>query len=206
MAGCSRRRASASRARRCLAVGAALVVSGVVAATANAQQRDSVRRDARPDTGKVQPFLAISDTTPPISPRRAFFSSLLVPGSAQVKLQRPTAAAIFVLVEAASVAMIRKSAADLRLARQLSRDSVIVSYTRDSNGNVVPVKAAGPFSENLVHARKTHFEDWVALLVFNHFFAGADGFVAAHLWDVPAGLAVEPRSRGVAIAARIRFR
>jgi hypothetical protein len=190
--------------RRRLRVGVTLAIT-IVSSAAGAQQRDSVRRDVRSDSA-IAPFLAISDTTPPISPRRAFLSSLLVPGSAQVTLRRPTAAAIFVLVEAASLAMIRKSLSDLQLARHLSRDSVIVAYRPGDDGVPVPVKEPGPFSEDLVHARKTHFEDWVALLIFNHFFAGADGFVAAHLWDVPADLALEARPRGVALTARVRFR
>ena len=36
-----------------------------------------------------------------------------------------------------------------------------------------------------LRARRVHYEDWVAVIIFNHLFAGADAFVAAQLWDMP---------------------
>jgi hypothetical protein len=58
-----------------------------------------------------------------------------------------------------------------------------------------------------VRARSAHVEDWIALLVANHLFAGADAFVAAHLWDVPArlGLRVVPRAGGTTVSASFRW-
>jgi len=31
-------------------------------------------------------------------------------------------------------------------------------------------------------------QDWIVLLVFNHFFSGAEAFVSANLFDFPVGL------------------
>ncbi|HEX5582014.1 MAG TPA: hypothetical protein VFX39_10575, partial [Gemmatimonadaceae bacterium] len=90
---------------------------------------------------------------------------------------------------------------------RLSTDSVIVAYV-DVNGAAAVQKAAPRFSSNEVHTREAHVEDWIALLIANHLFAGADAFVSAQLWDVPAGvsLGVLPTSRGgTAITASFRW-
>ena len=128
---------------------------------------------------------------PPITPRRAFLYSFLAPGYAQSVLGRHKAAMAFLFVEAVSVTMIRESAADAHEARRMANDTVVVSY--GGNGTA-PVTAGPRFSGTEVRSRDAHVEDWVALLVANHLFAGADAFVAAHLWDVPAhlGLRVLP--------------
>jgi hypothetical protein len=59
-----------------------------------------------------------------------------------------------------------------------------------------------PFPRALVRARQAQFEDWLAVLLANHVFAGADAFVAAHLWDVPVRVKGSPDSRSVSIVAR----
>jgi hypothetical protein len=123
----------------------------------------------------------------PLGPRRAFFYSFLVPGYSQAVLGRNKAAAAFTLVEAISLAMIRESAADVHEARRTVNDSVIVSYV-DAVGTASITKATPRFGDQQVHTRLAHVEDWIALLVANHLFAGADAFVAANLWDVPLRL------------------
>ena len=50
-------------------------------------------------------------------------------------------------------------------------------------------------------------EDWIALLVFNHLVSGADAFVAAHLWDLPAQVSTSesaPRTLNVGIRRSFR--
>lgn len=143
---------------------------------------------------------------PPISPRRALLYSFVLPGYGQARLGRHKAAATFLLVEAISLAMIRESAADVREARRFDNDTAVVSYI-NADGDADSVLAAPRFNDAFVHTRRDHVEDWIALLVGNHLFAGADAFVAAHLWDVPAriGLRVLPRSGGATVSAAFRW-
>jgi hypothetical protein len=48
-----------------------------------------------------------------------------------------------------------------------------------------------------------HVEDWAAVLIFNHLIAGADAFVSAHLWDVPAAVSVSGAPGGAAMRVAI---
>jgi hypothetical protein len=207
-----------------LAVLASLVVAAPLASPLAAQQRDSLRagiaQPPRPDTTRA----AVTDTVnlaaaerPPMSPRRAFLTSLAFPGYAQARFDRPTATALFVAVEAASVLMLRKSLDDLRLAKRLGRDSLPALFDVDPATGLVRRDAQGspivlewlppPYSEDIVRARRTHLEDWIAVLVFNHLISGADAFVSAHLWDVPVVLSIgaAPGSRGTRINASLRW-
>lgn len=152
----------------------------------------------------------------PISPGRAFVRSLILPGSGQVAMDRTVAAGVYAFVEIAAVGMARKSALDLREARNAPRDSTVVSYRRDpATGELVldpdtgePIPAEFIISDlgSRVRARKQHLEDWIALLIFNHLFSAADAYVAAHLWDFPArvGAAVMP-GREARVSASIAW-
>ena len=142
------------------------------AAPVAAQQRDTANAVAPAESLKA-----------PIGPRRAFLYSFLAPGYSQSVLGRHKAATTFMLIEAVSIIMIRESAADAHEARRMANDTVIVSY--GENG-AAPITTGPRFSGAEIRTRDAHVEDWVALLVANHLFAGADAFVAAHLWDVPA--------------------
>jgi hypothetical protein len=165
---------------------------GLAASPAAAQRTDSV---ARP--------LVLQ---PPITPRRAFFYSFLVPGYSQTVLGRHKAAAAFLLVEAISLAMIRESAADVHEAKRTENDTLIISYL---DGNGLPVIRTAPprFTDKDVRTRRAHIEDWAALLVANHLFAGADAFVAANLWDLPQriGLRILPRDGGAVVSASFKW-
>ena len=66
----------------------------------------------------------------------------------------------------------------------------------------MPIKVAGNFGNDQVKTRRAHVEDWIALLVANHLFAGADGFVAANLWDVKPKLAFRATPSGARSASR----
>ncbi len=191
----------------------------LVSAPLPAQQRDSLRAGA---AGTIsQPPRTTVDVTqlplPPLSPRRAFLTSLAFPGYAQARFDRPTATALFVAVEAGGVLMLRKALDDLRLAKRLGRDSLPASFDIDSatgrprldekGGPVVRSWLPPAYSEEMVRARRTHLEDWIAVLIFNHFIAGADAFVSAHLWDVPAAVSIgaAPTGRGATISASVRW-
>jgi hypothetical protein len=171
-----------------------LLIAVVAALPLAAQQPDSLRVTALPPTSSIADSLR-----PPISPRRAFLYGFAAPGYAQSILGRHKAASAFLLVEAISVIMIRESAADLHEARRFENDSLIVSY----GANGLPIKVRGRFGNEEVRTRRAHVEDWIALLVANHLFAGADGFVAANLWDVKPKLAFRATPGGAILTATI---
>jgi len=50
------------------------------------------------------------------------------------------------------------------------------------------LEAAAP---DAVPAKRQQVQDWLVLWIFNHLFAGADAFVAAHLQDFPKELKIE---------------
>jgi len=192
-----------------------------VAATASAQKPDSVGLKAsstdtvpQASTRVRKPFVA-----PPISPRRAFVYSALIPGMGQAALDRKYTGAVFFLIETMSWALLRRSADDERIAKAFVGDSVPQSYTidpgtglalRDGHGNpVVATWAQTRYTKDLVRARALHVEDWVAVILFNHLFSGADAYVAANLWDLPQHLGVRAaplRGGGAAMTFTLTFR
>jgi hypothetical protein len=146
---------------------------------------------------------------PPLSSRNAFLLSLAVPGLAQARLDRPTAGAFFTLIEFGAFAMARRSQVDLAEARRFQAQAVRRQWTIDTLTGQ-PARVAGDsvqrgLARELVRSRRVHYEDWIAALVFNHLFSGADAFVAAQLWDVDATLGVVPMPRGAAVVASLRW-
>ncbi len=136
---------------------------------------------------------------PPLSPRRAFLTSLLLPGYAQFRLERPNAAALFGTAEVLSIGMARKAALDLREARRGARDSVVLTWqVNPATGAILVDSITGKprpatFERNRntpqrIAARRTHYEDWIAAILFNHLISGADAYVAANLWDFPVNV------------------
>jgi hypothetical protein len=162
--------------------------------SASAQRVDSAR--ARPATAAAQP---------PLSPRRAFLTSLVLPGAAQSVLGRPNAAALFILTEAIALLMVRETAIELRQARRLQDDSVAMYFVNPTSGQPDTVYRAARYPSALIRARRAHFEDWIAALVANHIIAGADAFVAAHLWDVPIRVGFEAAPGRAVVSARYRW-
>jgi hypothetical protein len=177
-------------------VPALLVFVLASAADVAAQQPDTARRS---DTVGVTPELR-----PPLSPRRAFLYSLAVPGYSQSVLGRHRAGALQVAFEAAAIVMVRMSAADLREARRNLADSVVVSFV-DASGNPAILKARSQWTSELVRARRAHVEDWIAVWAANHLFSALDAFVAAHLWDLPAEVAVTATPRSTALALKLHW-
>ena len=195
----------------------------LVAPVLPAQQRDSARAGARAagavvDTIKPAARPGRKAAGPPVSPGRAFFYSLLIPGLGQATLERPYSGATFFLIEGLSLALLHRSQDDLRIARAFQGDSVPLTYQTDPLTGVVSRTSSGDpivatwqatrYTSDLVRARALHVEDWVAILVFNHLFAGADAYVAAHLWDLPAHVTIRaaPVPRGAGIVATVPFR
>jgi hypothetical protein len=98
---------------------------------------------------------------PPISPGGAFLRSLILPGWGQSRLGRNLTAGVFVAFEGIAATMVWKSTWQLEFAR--TRGKYETSHTQEQ-------------------------QDWIVLLVFNHFFSAAEAFVSANLYDFPAGL------------------
>jgi hypothetical protein len=152
---------------------------------------------------------------PPISPGKAFLTSALVPGLAQAKLKRSTGI-LFATFEALALAMYGKSRHDLNVARRLGRDSTPVTYVinsatgmpeRDPETGALQVAtwSENKFAAGLIAARKTHVEDWVAVLVFNHLFAGVDGYVGAQLWQLPTQVEMRAGPHGLTVRASVKW-
>jgi hypothetical protein len=201
---------------------AALIVAGVLvlpvgASLLSAQQVDSARAAVRrppvaPDPTK-KPAAAPDSERPPISPKRAFLYSLMIPGYGQSVLDRPLAGAMFFGAEVTWLALATKSAFDLRYARAHKRDSLVVTYALDTAG--VKVDSAGRlvgatyapnrYATARVEARRKHLEDYFALIIANHLLAGAEAFVSAQLWDLPDHVSIRALPFGPAIAASIRW-
>ena len=152
-----------------------------------------------------------------MSPRRAFLTSLLLPGYAQTVFGRDKAAMLFTVIEIGAIGMARKSAIDLAEAKGMPRDSVVATYQIDPSTGlaVIDPKTGLPvpetwvtsrFTPDRIKARRTHYEDWIAAIVFNHLFSGADAYVAANLWDFRTNIGVVATPRSGVIYASVRLR
>jgi hypothetical protein len=113
--------------------------------------------------------------------------------------------------------MARKSAIDLQEAKMLRRDSVVATYKIDATTGLAEVDPktglpipdtyiASRFNDDRVKARRTHYEDWIAAIIFNHLFAGADAYVAANLWDFRTNIGVIAQSRRAGFYASVSWR
>jgi hypothetical protein len=178
----------------------ALMLAG--AGIAAAQQPDTAR--ARVDTARVDTVATRPERKPPLSPRRAFLYSLAVPGYSQAVLGRHRAGALQVAFEAAAIVMVRISAADLREVRANLADSIPVSFVNAAGAPEITWRRT-PFNSDLVRARRSHVEDWIAVLAANHLFSAADAYVASLLWDLPAEVAVRATPRSAGLAFRVRW-
>jgi len=139
---------------------------------------------------------------PPLSPRRAFLYSLLVPGYAQSVLNRTRAGTVEIAFEAFALVMLRQSAADVREARRNVVDSIPVSFV-DANGAAKITYERTPFPKSLLKSRRSHLEDWIAVLIANHLFSAADGYVASLLWDLPTEMALGATPHSAEFALRV---
>src|SRR6185503_8537197 len=101
-------------------------------------------------------------------------------------------------------------AQDLAEARSLAHDSVVATYKIDpatglaqldpKTGLPIPdTWDASRFTPDRIKARRTHYEDWIAAIIFNHLFSGADAYVAANLWDFRTNIGAVAPSRSVSL-------
>ncbi|MCE9601918.1 MAG: hypothetical protein K8S21_06835 [Gemmatimonadetes bacterium] len=219
----STRRAAIARIAVC-ACAAALVA--FPPSRAGAQQLDSVRAGvqrplpAAPEaaTAPVRRRRApVTDSLgPPITPRQAFLYSLMVPGAGQAKLDRGYAGGMFFLIEVSALVLVHRSAEDYRIARRFSGDSIPLRYNVNATTGLPVIGANGKpevaawsvprYDDAYVRTRRLHYEDWLAVMIFNHLFAGADAFVAAQLWDLPGKVAIRQTPAGTLVQASVSFR
>jgi hypothetical protein len=173
-----------------------------VATSAGAQQRDTLPASRTTSVGNSQR----DSLKPPLTPKRSFLYALAVPGLPQSIFGRHRAAAGMLAVEAISWTMIHESSGDVSEARRARIDTLTVSYVGD-DGRLLekPVVRPGTFTSTDVRARRTHVEDWIAMVLANHLFSAADAYVSAHLWDVPAQVGFRLSGRGAVVTARIRW-
>ena len=148
---------------------------------------------------------AATRLTPPLSPKRAFLYSLILPGFGQSRLDRGVSGALFASVELSALAMVRRSRADLTEARRYQTDTLPSDFIVNGTKLTPTGEVVGKYTADLAKVRRLHVEDWVAVLAFNHLFAGADAFVAAQLWDVPVTFSAVPSERGPFLVATLRF-
>jgi hypothetical protein len=197
----------------------AVATFAVAPRQAHAQGADTARvapaADTTPKPKRVAPLIQ----GPPISAGRAFLYSFAVPGLGQAKLDRPTYGAVFFLLEITSIAMANRTASDVRTARAFQADSVPLTYKVDATTGAYQLGSTGlpivdtwkvtPYPRELVKARRLQYEDWMAILIFNHLFSGADAFVAAQLWDLPQRIsfrAVPLQSGATGYGLNLNFR
>ncbi len=167
--------------------------------TSSAAQRPDTLRSPQPvriDT--LRPASGTEFATPAgprISPNRAFLQSLLLPGRGQITLGKKNSSRFYIAVEALGIGMTIKSLAALREAKRGAGDSTAIEFKVDPvTGDSTPTKfQPSRFTPDRINARRTHVEDWVALIIFNHLLSAADAYVAANLWDFPAKVSVKAR-------------
>jgi hypothetical protein len=186
----------------------AAIVALLTPAAAAAQQADSAAVQQADSAAATAQARRVPLESRGVSPRGAFLRSLLVPGWGQAQLDRGTAGALFVITEAMSATMAIKSKRALNRARDARGDSLFVGFETgndggfalDSLGNRIAIFQPDPLGAR-TRSRKQQFEDWLALLAFNHLFAGADAYVAAHLSDIPARVRAYRTTDGYVISA-----
>ena len=116
------------------------------------------------DTARVRPVRGDSvRPVPPVTPGGAFLRSLILPGWGQARLGRNVTGGLFLVWEGVCATMVWKAQWQLDYAR--ARDKFVASHTQER-------------------------EDWIVLLVFNHFLSAAEAWVSANLYDFPATLKV----------------
>lgn len=196
-----------------------LLLLAVSPGRGGAQARDSVRTAADSTRATATPAVRAPNAaapapvarprgqfTPPLTPRRAFVYSAILPGLGQSRLDRGSSGALFAAVELAALVMVRRSSADLREARRFLADSLPLEFTVSNTGTLQRSGIlSSRYDDDLIRTRRLHVEDWLATVAFNHLFAGADAFVSAQLWDLPVRLSAAPTANGPLFVATLRF-
>lgn len=151
-----------------------------------------------------------------VTPRGALLRSLAVPGWGHAATGSYTRAGFYLTVQAGNAWMLAKTSSHLSWANRVSAaveaETEAALVERGAPADSIPILVeADPAVEqarNLVEARKSQREDWIALALFFILIGGVDAFVSAHLQDFPEPLTVEPVARpggemGLEVGVRI---
>lgn len=201
-----------------------VTVSSMLAPRVCAQQPADSVRVATPPPGAPAPSPVVSILArnqpsvrvdsrgqPPLTSRRAFVYSLVLPGLGQSRLDRGSSGTLFASVELGAIVMLQRTAADVREARRYLTDTLPDRFivAEPGSGQAASVqpsgKIIGRYTSDLVRTRRLHAEDWIAVLAFNHLISGADAFVSAQLWDMPIALSATPSMQGTMLVVTLRF-
>ena len=177
----------------CLCIGLSGVSAQERAATADTVRADSARR---------------------ITPGKAFYRSLLVPGWGQASVGAYMRGGTFFALQSTSAYMMLKTMSRLEDAREIERRRV--AFAADSLRAVVPVTPADSARlsdpvkfqaaldslpsviriRRLIDSRKEQRQDWITYTLVFTLASGIDAFVAAHLANFPATIDAAPRVGG----------
>src|SRR5206468_11992548 len=95
-----------------------------------------------------------------------------------------------------------QTTAYIRKARRNGIESIPNSFV-DANGAAKITYERTPFPKSLIKSRRSHLEDWIAVLIANHLFSAADGYVASLLWDLPGEMALRASPHSAELALRV---
>jgi hypothetical protein len=133
-----------------------------------------LRLPAQVPTESLPRVATANDTTHQVGPVGALWRSLLIPGWGQAVTGRHVTGALFAVWEGTTMYMTLKAQQE-------------ADYLRTTG------------APNL-HAKRQEVQDWLVLWGFNHLFAGAEAFVAAHLREFPKDLKVRAVPRGIGVS------
>ena len=114
------------------------------------------------------------DSVKHVRPFTAFMRSFLIPGWGQASTGRYVTGAAFAVWEGTCILMTFKAQSE-------------AEHIRASGAEHIATK-------------KNEVQDWTILWIFNHFFAGAEAFVSAHLIDFPTDLQIRAVPRGLMVS------
>ena len=120
------------------------------------------------------------DTLHEVRAVNALWRSLLVPGWGQALTHRNGTGAAFAVWEGVTMMMTLKAHQEANY------------FERTGSPNL--------------HAKRQEVQDWMVLWIFNHLFAGAEAFVAAHLQDFPKDLHFQTVPRGIGLSIPVGAR
>jgi hypothetical protein len=153
--------------------GGAVLLAAVAALPGRAPAQD-VGDTLRPAPAVVTPPTGVRpDSAGRVGPFGAMWRSMLLPGWGQAVSERHVTGAMFVAWEGLTAAMTLKARGEVRYFERIESP--------------------------LLESKRREVQDWLVLWVFNHLFAGAEAFVAAHLRDFPGDLRLRALPRGVSI-------
>ena len=156
-----------------MSVGRAIILMALLASGPVALSAQDTTAAARTDSVRGRDA-GRPDTSHLMRPVSAMWRSMVLPGWGQSATGRHTVGAIFVTWEGVTAMMTLKA----------QQEADYMKQTGSSN----------------LKAKRQEVQDWLVLWVFNHLFAGADAFVAAHLQDFPKDLQLRAVPGGVGLS------